>query len=129
MDNIGVTSIYFGRYYNDTESRINEKDITVLLDSNVYPEKPKQFLDFGNYIVISHEKYLKHQQELDRIIKIEGDKSDSLNIGIEYYNEKKERKYYSINKKEQILEYTEIIRLLLNVDGFLPFDGYKKNNK
>jgi hypothetical protein len=124
MDNIGNTMIWY--FHNN---QCTGHDMMVLFDSSIYSEKPSFYKYDEMSKLISHEKYVRHQHELERISKIEGAKSDSLLIEIFFLNDKKEQIRFTFNKGEQILEYTKTIRLLVGENEYLPVERYIKKNK
>ncbi|TAL67435.1 MAG: hypothetical protein EPN82_14590 [Bacteroidetes bacterium] len=119
----GITIIIFP-HYNFNSYQFTEKDVITLIDSTVAPDGPVVFMGSRLPIIITHEKYVKHQQELNRIAKIEGEKPDSLRIDIDNCYENNEEKLYIFYNMAQITEYIKILRLLIGEDEYLPIEHY-----
>lgn len=113
----GVTSIYFGYRHNNYNDRFSmtEHDVIYLLDDEFQNEKDAFSLswDRENAILISHKDYLKHQKEVDSLVKIPVVQSDSLTIFIDTFENGAKIGYYSIISDQQISYYIKFLDKIL----------------
>jgi len=117
------SSIYFNNKDSSKEYQITEKDMSLLFDNSIWSEKSLKERIFFTHdcIVLSHEKYIYHQQEFERISKIPGIETDSLMIWMDYFDDKTgERKYFHLNTVTQFKEY-----MLLNQKIYGLKEPYK----
>ncbi len=115
------TDIVFGRLRDSNNYEAEQDDCVFLMDSSLYSEKSdSHVLLIRNSLIISHDDYLKHQQNLDSIVKISGEKSDSLSIFIDICINGKILPISLLNNNLQISEYVKMLRSLLGKYGHVP---------
>jgi hypothetical protein len=107
------------------KSRVTEKDYEILLDSSLNKEEPPYNIIWAQYEkIISHEKYIKLQSELDRIKRNNWVYSDSLHIYIAVYENGNFVRDYKFFSDYQVFEFIAMMHDLLGKDGYVTIERY-----